>query len=129
MVSAGDQLRFELAFQAAFDDGFWKWNFVLDRSTGAFQDHFSGNTFAASPLTTQDLHAYHLDEVVRLTDRAKIEALILSLVDEKRTVKEISAEVQSRGGLREPAAVELVLWHLQNRRFPSQSGRAATRKG
>ena len=126
-VAAGDRLRFELAFQSAFNDGFWKWNCALDRGAGAFQHHFAGNTFAASPLTAQDLQQYDRDAVIRLTHRAKIEAFILSLVDEKRTMHDISAAVQKQFDLREPEAAELVLSHLHHRRLASPNISLTTR--
>ncbi len=91
-------MRYELAFEGVFEEGLWKWSLeLLDASTP--DRRCAGNTFAGLPMTGARLERFGPDKVVRLTPRAEIEAFILSLVDGKRTLGEIAAEVQRHTGL------------------------------
>ena len=107
-VEPGDRLGYELAFDGVFEEGVWKWSFeLLDAPTP--DRRCTGNTFAGSPVTGATLERFGHDKVVQLTPRTEIEAFILSLVDGKRTLGEIGAEVQRHAGLGDLApALDLV---------------------
>jgi len=107
-VEPGDRLGYDLAFDGVFDEGVWKWSFeLLDAPTP--DRRCAGNTFAGLPVTGARLERFDHDSVVRRTPRTEIEAFILSLVDGKRTLGEIAAEVQRQTGVGELApALDLV---------------------
>lgn len=109
-LKTGDKLIFNLRYEAVAKDGVWAWSAEVHRRGEAVEQRFSGNTFAASFLTSHVIQRYDPNRVVQLTEPANLEALVLSLVDGKRTIQQISVEVQQQLGKGDSAqALEIVL--------------------
>ena len=68
-------------------------------------------------MSCERLERFQSDRVVRLTRRAELEALVLSLVDGRRTLGQIVDELKRRRP-EISSALEVVLQHLEGRRAP-----------
>jgi hypothetical protein len=108
-------LEYDLAYEPGAGDGLWKWSFQLIGDGLYGQRCCTANSFAGLPMSRERLEHFKTDRVVRLTGRAEIEALVLSLVDGKRTLGQIVDELRRRRP-EIPSGLEVVLQHLEGRR-------------
>ena len=117
-VKPGQRLRCEVAFQRISVDGFWRWNLQLfEHQSETACRTSTGNTFAASPITSAAMNAFYQDEVISLTSRAKLEALVLSAADGNKSIREIHEILQEHAPEMHEDSLEFVLGVLENRRL------------
>ncbi len=90
-IEKRDRLSVEISFADALTDGFWKWTLKQERDSETVEQ-FTGNTFASSNISGEQLKQYDVNEIVHLSDRGIKEAKVLSLVDGRRSVQQICDE-------------------------------------
>ena len=116
-VKPGQQLRCELAFQRISTDGFWRWKMeLLESNSDTASLTASGNTFTATPFTSTALDTFHQEEIISLTPRAKLEALVLSEVDGEKSIREIHEIVKQHAPELNGTTLDFVLSVIENRR-------------
>lgn len=114
LAQAGEQLSYDLIYEPGGDGGLWKWNFRLMDAKQTVKNQCTANSFAGLPMSHERLLGFRPDTIVRLTDSAEIEALVLSLVDGKRSFGEIADELQ-RQKPEISSALETVIKQLEGR--------------
>jgi protein arginine N-methyltransferase 1 len=97
-LSPGDEIRVTLSANLVGDDYVWRWNTRVDskQDSGFVETSFKQSTFFGVPLSLARLHKQSGSHVPILNNEGGIEHFILSLMDGKTALEEISRQLKLR---------------------------------
>ena len=93
-LSVGQSIAVDVSGTLVGADYVWTWNTSVRDATGALVAAFSQSTFLSTPISAAGIKQIAADTVPSATERSRIATLVLTQLDDRRTLGEIAARVQ-----------------------------------